>query len=78
MDDELTNVAAVAGRNRAVVDKLDEILAGPNDRAYVVCTLADCTLNIKGRCTIYTVLDVPRMKPNKPCDRYSTDSTGTP
>lgn len=73
MDDKLVQVAAVAGKNKAVVDKLEEILTGPNDRAYVVCSHTDCTLNIKGRCTIYTVLDVPRMKPNnKPCDKYTT------
>ncbi len=70
MDDELTMVAVQAGRNRDVADKLDQILVGPNDRAYVVCTFRDCKQNIKGRCTIYTVLDVPRMKRVKPCDKY--------
>ncbi|HBG04679.1 MAG: hypothetical protein A2075_20385 [Geobacteraceae bacterium GWC2_58_44] len=70
MEDELTHVAALAGRNTDVVDKLDELLVGPNDRAYVVCSLLDCKLNIKGRCTIYAVLDVPRMKTGQPCDKY--------
>lgn len=70
MEDELTHVAAAAGKNTDVVDKLDRILVGPNDRAFVVCSFADCTYNIKGQCTIYAVLDVPSMKRNKPCDRY--------
>jgi len=73
MDDELAHVAAVAGRNSAVVEKLDQILVGPNDRAYVVCSLKDCKLNTKGRCTIYAVLDVPRMKTGQPCEKYSAE-----
>lgn len=70
MEDELTRVASVVGMNSEVVNKLDQILVGPNDRAYVVCTVLDCRLNIKGHCTIFAVLDVPRMKTGKPCDRY--------
>jgi hypothetical protein len=31
----------------------------------------DCKLNIKGRCTIFTVLDVPKMKTGKRCDQYN-------
>jgi hypothetical protein len=74
MDDEMRNVAALAGKNSDVVNKLDQILVGPNDRAYVVCNLMDCKLNIKGRCTIYAVLDVPRMKRSQPCAKYSTEA----
>jgi hypothetical protein len=70
MDDELTNMAVTAGKNVQVAKKLDQILVGPNDRAYVVCTFLDCKLNIKGHCTIYAVLDVPRMKTNEPCGSY--------
>lgn len=70
MEDELTNIAATAGKNTYVADKLDELLIGPNDRAYVVCTTLDCKLNIKGHCTIYAVLDVPRMKTTEPCKNY--------
>jgi hypothetical protein len=72
MDDKLTHIAALAGMKVDVVNKLDQMLVGPNDRAYVVCTYLDCTLNIKGHCTIYTVLDVPRMKTGHPCDRYES------
>lgn len=72
MDDKLTYVAALAGMKTDVVNKLDQVLVGPNDRAYVVCTYLDCKLNIKGHCTIYTMLDVPRMKTSKPCDRYGS------
>lgn len=70
MDDHLTHIAAAAAKDKSIVDKLDQLLVGPNDRAFIVCTFADCKLNIKGRCTIFTVLDVPRMKTAQPCDRY--------
>jgi len=69
MDDKMTNIAALAGRNADVADKLDQVLVGPNDRAYVVCSTADCRHNTQGRCTIFTVLDVPRMK-TRPCEKY--------
>jgi hypothetical protein len=70
MDDKVTKVAALAGKNEKIAEKLDQLLAGPNDRAYVVCSFDDCTLHFKGRCTIYTVLDVPRMKTGQPCSSY--------
>lgn len=54
-----------------IVAKLDNILTGPNDRAFVVCSLADCNLNKKGQCTIFTLHDVPRMKTGQPCDSYT-------
>ena len=74
MDDQLKQVAAMAGSNADVAKKLNQILVGPNDRAYVVCSLMDCKINIKGRCTIYTVLDVPRMKTGQPCDKYEMET----
>lgn len=70
MDEKKARMAALAGTNKDVVDKLDQVLTGPNDRAYVVCSYTDCKLNSQGRCTIYTVLDVPRMKTNGPCASY--------
>jgi hypothetical protein len=70
MDDKLEQVAAAAGRNPDIVEKLDQSLTGPNDRAYVVCTFLDCKHIIKGQCTIYTVQDVLPMKTGVPCDRY--------
>lgn len=75
MDEKLARMAALAGTNKDVVDKLEQVLSGPNDRAYVVCTYADCKLHSKGRCTIYTVLDVPRMKTAGPCASYEKFST---
>ncbi|OGU10041.1 MAG: hypothetical protein A2075_18645 [Geobacteraceae bacterium GWC2_58_44] len=70
MDDKLAQAAALAGTNSDIVNKLDQVLVGPNDRAYVVCSFEDCKLHLKGRCTIYTVLDVPRMKTGQPCGSY--------
>ena len=70
MEDQLTQVVAADGMDKTIVDKLDQILAGPNDRAFVVCTFTDCKLNVKGRCTIFTVMDVPRMKTGQKCERY--------
>lgn len=71
MDNERKNLASAVGISSGVVDKLEQLLAGPNDRAYLVCSYADCNLNTKGQCTIFTVLDVPRMKTGQPCDRYA-------
>jgi len=70
MDEKLARIAALAGSNDEIADKLDKVLTGPNDRAYVVCSYADCELHFKGRCTIYTLLDVPRMKGGGPCSSY--------
>jgi hypothetical protein len=70
MEDERTHVAVAAGKNTEVAEKLERILAGPNDRAFVVCSLTDCVHNLKGSCTIYAVLDVPSMKRDKPCEKY--------
>lgn len=70
MDEKLARVAVLAGTNSEVAETLDKVLTGPNDRAYVVCGYLDCKLNAKGHCTIYTVLDVPRMKTGRPCTSY--------
>ena len=70
MDDKMEQIAATAGKDPALTDKLEQILTGPNDRAFLVCTYLNCKHNAKGECTIYTVMDVPRMKPGAPCDRY--------
>ena len=74
MTDKMTLIAAAAGMNSEIVNKLEQVLTGPNDRAYVVCTYSDCKLNIAGRCTIFTVLDVPRMKTGQPCDKYEVST----
>jgi hypothetical protein len=70
MDEKLAQIAALAGKNDTIAEKLEQMLAGPDDRAYVVCSYDDCKLHLKGRCTIYTVLDVPRMKTGQPCTSY--------
>lgn len=68
--EDLERIAAAAGANPDVVEKLDRLLTGPNDRAYLVCTFMDCTHNLKGECSIYTVHDVLPMKTGVPCERY--------
>jgi hypothetical protein len=70
MTDERPNSTVTGGIDDRVVEKLDKILTGPNDRAFVVCSYADCNLNQKGQCTIFTLLDVPRMKTGQPCSSY--------
>lgn len=75
MDDKIAKVAAMAGKNDKIAEKLEQMLTGPNDRAYVVCSFDDCKLHLKGRCTIYTVLDVPRMKTGQPCNSYEKHQT---
>ena len=70
MDAKLEQVAIAAGKDPDVVDKLDQVLTGPNDRAFVVCVYNDCKHLEHGRCTIFTVQDVPKMKRNVPCERY--------
>lgn len=70
MDDKLARIAALAGANDKIVDKLEQVLSGPNDRAFVVCSFSDCESHNQGRCTIYTVLDVPRMQTGRPCQGY--------
>ena len=75
MNDKLERKVAAASRDAALVDKLDRILAGPNDRAFLVCVYRDCVHNDKEECSIYTVLDVPQMKPGAPCDRFQTNNS---
>lgn len=70
MDSKLEQTAAAVGRHPDVVEKLDELLAGPNDRAFVICQFDDCQSNVKGRCTVYAVQGVPKMKPNTHCESY--------
>ena len=69
MSEKTEQIAALAAKSSDIADTLDQVLVGPNDRAYVVC-YDDCRLYLKGRCTIYTVLDVPRMKTGQPCSSY--------
>jgi hypothetical protein len=70
VDIKLDQLSAAVSRNSEIAEKLDKILTGPNDRAFLICDLDDCKFNIKGRCNIYAVQDVPRMKTKTPCDKY--------
>ena len=76
MNNKIEQIASATGKDSALADKLEQILSGPNDRAFLVCTYLDCTHNAKGECTIFTVMDVPRMKPAAPCDNYNANSPG--
>ena len=70
MDIKREQLSAAVGRNQDVAEKLDKILSGPNDRAFLICEFEDCRLNSKGRCSIYAVQDVPKMKTRTPCASY--------
>jgi len=76
MGDKIEQIAAATGKDSALKDRLEQILTGPNDRAFLICKCLDCTHITKGECTIYTVKDVPRMKPGAPCDSYKVKSPG--
>ena len=69
MNIKLEQLSAV-GRNPDIAEKLDKLLTGPNDRAFLICEYSDCKFNEKGRCSIYAVQDVPKMKTKAPCDSY--------
>lgn len=66
---KLDRVSIAVSRNPEVAEKLDQLLTGPNDRAFLVCEFTDCNFNQKGRCSIYMVQDVPKMK-TRPCNSY--------
>jgi len=55
MTEKVEEIIAKIGSNRQIGDILEEILTGPDDRAYIVCLADDCKKNIKGRCSIHTV-----------------------
>lgn len=71
---KLEQLSAAVGRNVDIAEKLDQILTGPNDRAFLVCEFDDCKFNLNGRCSIYAVRDVPKMKTKEACDRYEARS----
>ncbi|MBJ6727420.1 hypothetical protein [Geomesophilobacter sediminis] len=81
MDPKMERTAAAVGKNEEIADALDELLKGPNDRAFVVCSFDDCKSNITGRCTVYTIQNVPRMRTTGPCEGYEArgaDPGGAP
>lgn len=63
-------VAAAIGRDKDVVDKLSQVLTGPRDRAYVVCSALECKHNVKGQCTVYTVINPPEKLDGGVCKDY--------
>lgn len=78
MDEKLKQVAYAAGTDPDVIEKLDQVLNGENDRAFIICSYHDCTNNSQGRCTIFAVQDVPKMKRTAPCERYMTATFPSP
>ena len=64
-------VASIAG-NRVLVDALDQILAGPGDGAYIVCSAEECRNNFKGQCTIHAVKSQRELLDNGRCRDYVT------
>jgi hypothetical protein len=67
--DKKLEVAAAAGKKTEVVDLLDRNLDAA-DQAWVVCEFTDCVHSVQGRCNIYMVHNVPKMRPSKPCPSY--------
>lgn len=70
MDKKLEELAAAVGRHPELAERLDRIMTCPNDRAYLVCTLQECKYQVKGECTVYTVLDPPPSSGTRPCVGY--------
>jgi hypothetical protein len=64
-------VASIAG-NRELVDTLDQILTGPDDRAYIVCLAEECRNNLHGTCSIHTVKSRRELLDNGRCRDYVT------
>ncbi len=72
--DKKMEVAAAAGQKNDVVELLDRHL-DPGDQAWVVCEFTDCVHLVQGRCNIYMVHNVPKMRPGTPCKDYEKRST---
>ena len=70
MDKIKKDIGALIGRNQEIVDILDGILTGPDDRAYVMCAADECRHNVKGQCTIHTVKCRREISSNGRCRDY--------
>jgi hypothetical protein len=66
----MEEIAALIVRNQDIVDILDNVLTGPEDRAYVICSATECRNNVKGRCIIHTVTSRGDILPNGRCPDY--------
>lgn len=71
MDKDFDKVAVALSDNSELVDKLEEMLQEPRDRAYVVCQFLDCRHNVKGHCTVYLVTNPPERHGNGPCVSFA-------
>ena len=63
-------IAGMIGRNRDIVDLLDNLLTGCDDRAYIICSAAECGNNKQGRCSIHTVTGSRDNRNNDRCRDY--------
>jgi hypothetical protein len=63
-------IAGLLGRNQDVVDMLETLLTGPDDRAYIVCSAVECRNNVQGRCTIHAVKNGRALQGNGRCSDY--------
>jgi hypothetical protein len=71
MDEKMVQVAVAIGENSDLVDKLEQMLQNPGDRAYLVCDFHDCRHNRQGRCSVYTVTNPPERSGKGPCASYT-------
>jgi len=69
--DKRLEMAAAIGDSNELVDKLEEMLQRPGDRAYVVCDFRECRNNRQGRCTVYLVTNLPERSGEGPCVSYT-------
>lgn len=72
MNKKLDKVVASIAGNKEIVDLLDVILSGPDDRAYIVCSAEECRNNVQGRCSIHTVKSRREILGNGRCREYVT------
>lgn len=56
--------------DQTTIDAVARIVTDVDDRAWVICSESDCQNSESGKCTIFALKGVPRMKPGKPCADY--------
>ncbi|UFS70790.1 hypothetical protein LPW11_01050 [Geomonas sp. RF6] len=78
MDEKLQRAVYAAGNDPEIAGKLDQVLSGENDRAFIVCSFEECENNTRGRCTIFAIKDVPKMKRTTPCEHYVARTPAIP
>lgn len=70
MDKVMKEIGAMIGTNQEIVDILDGVLTGPDDRAYLICSSEECRNSVTGRCTIHTVKSRREILSNGRCSDY--------